>query len=157
MRERPRTGHRRRLSIRLLGAAVLGLTLAGCHSPDRGRPADLDLSLSRSTRDGLYRVSLVPPAAPLPLNRIHTWRIRLTSRSGAPVDGATISVDGGMPEHGHGLPTRPRVVPAGSDGLYALQGMKFSMTGWWEIRLGVHSPIGSDAVTINVILPPAAS
>ena len=45
---------------------------------------------------------------------------------------AAITVDGGMPQHGHGFPTRPRVTRDLDDGTYLLEGMKFSMTGWWH-------------------------
>ena len=47
-----------------------------------------------------------------------------------------------MPQHGHGLPTRPQVTRELADGTYLIEGMKFSMTGWWEIKLAIDSPAG---------------
>jgi hypothetical protein len=35
--------------------------------------------------------------------------------------------------------------------------MKFSMTGWWEVKLDIQGPQGSDQVTFNtVVRAPAA-
>ncbi|MBS0403079.1 MAG: FixH family protein, partial [Proteobacteria bacterium] len=71
---------------------------------------------------------------------------------GTPVRGATFRVDGGMPQHGHGLPTQPRVTRELAPGTYALDGMKFSMTGWWELKLAIDGPQGADRVTFNTVV-----
>ena len=57
-----------------------------------------------------------------------------------------------MPQHGHGLPTRPQVTRESIDGTYLLEGMKFSMSGWWEIKLAIQSAEGSDNVTFNTVV-----
>ena len=69
-----------------------------------------------------------------------------------PVEGATISVDGGMPEHSHGLPTRPVVKRYLGNGVYEIEGLRFSMGGWWELKLAIDAPAGSDRVTFNLSL-----
>ena len=61
-------------------------------------------------------------------------------------------VDGGMPQHGHGLPTQPRVTRTSADGLYEIEGLRFSMGGWWEVKLAIDSPAGKDNVTFNLSL-----
>ena len=71
----------------------------------------------------------------------------------APVAGAIVSVDGGMPQHHHGLPTQPRVTKDYGDGRYLIEGMKFSMSGWWEIKLKIDGAQGADNVTFNLVLP----
>jgi hypothetical protein len=30
--------------------------------------------------------------------------------------------------------------------------MKFSMTGWWEVKLGIQGPQGADKVTFNTVV-----
>lgn len=119
-------------------------------------PAALNLSLARPTDAGKYLVEITPVAQPVQVNRIHSWQIVLRTAAGAPVQGATIRISGGMPEHGHGLPTQPRVSPQDMPGRYLLEGMKFSMIGWWEIKLAVESMAGLDTVTFNTVLPPSA-
>jgi len=78
--------------------------------------------------------------------------VKVASPAGAPVTAARIAVDGGMPQHGHGLPTKPLIRRELSDGTYLLEGMKFSMTGWWEIKLALDTPQGADKVTFNVVV-----
>ena len=44
-----------------------------------------------------------------------------------------------------------------ADGTYVIEGMKFSMTGWWEIKLAIDTPEGADKVSFNtVVTEPAA-
>ncbi|HEX6363258.1 MAG TPA: FixH family protein, partial [Albitalea sp.] len=128
---------------RTVASLLAALALAGCVQ-HHGTRAPLDLSLTRPTEAGRYVVEIAPPQQPLPVNRIHSWQVVVRTADGAPVDGATIRVSGGMPEHGHGFPTQPRVSPQPEPGRYVLEGMKFSMTGWWEIRLDVQSRLGTD-------------
>ncbi|MFL6693850.1 MAG: FixH family protein [Ramlibacter sp.] len=132
---------------------VLALLLAGCGTP----PKDLDLSLDKNSAAGVYHVALVPPAQAPAVNQMHSWKVKLATPEGAPVHGATFVVDGGMPQHGHGLPTQPRVTRELDEGTYALDGMKFSMTGWWEVKLAIQGPQGADKVTFNTLVnTPAA-
>jgi hypothetical protein len=57
-----------------------------------------------------------------------------------------------MPEHGHGLPTRPRVTTYLGNGDYLVEGMKFQMTGWWVIDVDVLVNGESDRVRFNLLL-----
>ena len=70
--------------------------------------------------------------------------------SGVGIDRAIIAVDGGMPEHGHGLPTKPRVTRQLGGGVYEIEGVRFNMGGWWELKLSISTPDGTDHVTFNL-------
>jgi hypothetical protein len=131
----------------LLSLAV-GAATTGCMSP----PKELDLALTRTSIDSKYVVTLQPPARPAAINQLHAWQVRLSTPAGTPVAQARIHVDGGMPQHGHGLPTRPQVTRGLPDGSYLIEGMKFSMTGWWEIKLAIDGPAGADRVTFNAVV-----
>ena len=141
-----------RLLTPALALALIAVT-AGCMSP----PKNLDLALTRSTVDNKYIVMLQPPPEPAAINQLHAWQVKLTSPAGVPVGNASIKVDGGMPQHGHGLPTRPQVTRELPDGGYLIEGMKFSMTGWWEIRLAIDGPAGADRVTFNTVVAEAGA
>lgn len=134
--------------LKLISASALAATLAACATP----PNDLDLSLRHASAQGRYLVHLEPPAAAPALNQIHAWQVRLSAPDGRPVRDARIAVDGGMPQHGHGLPTRPQVTRQVADGTYLIEGMKFSMTGWWEIKLAIQAAGGSDSVVFNTVV-----
>ena len=100
-------------------------------------------------------VQMEPPAATPAINQIHAWQIKVSSPDGVPVRNARIAVDGGMPQHGHGLPTRPQVTREVADGTYLMEGMKFSMTGWWEIKLAIQAADGSDTAVFNTVVDPS--
>ena len=69
-------------------------------------PADLDFSPIRTSEEKTFTVSYESTPSPPPLNKIHSWRLTVKTAAGAPVTGAMIMVDGGMPEHGHGAQNR---------------------------------------------------
>lgn len=135
-------------ALATIAAMAAVAATAGCMSP----PRDLDLALSRPTAEGRYVATLQPPAKPPAINQLHAWHVKLTTASGAPVEQARIRVDGGMPQHGHGLPTQPQVTRTLPGGGYLIEGMKFSMTGWWEIKLAIDGPAGEDRVTFNTVV-----
>ena len=135
------------------GTAVIGtLAIAPVSLARAEVPQDLNRSLDRITRDGRFRVRIEPAESPIPLHRIHRWSVAITDGEGRPVDGATIAIDGGMPQHGHGLPTKPVAMPDGAAGSYAINGMKFSMDGWWELKLAITANGVTDGVTFNIVL-----
>jgi hypothetical protein len=137
-----------------ISALALVALVTGCMTP----PPNLDLSLTRPTLVNRFTVTMQPPATPPAINQFHSWQIKLASPTGQPISHARIAVDGGMPQHGHGLPTKPQVTKELEDGTYLLEGMKFSMTGWWEIKLAIEAAEGADKVTFNTIVsPPAAA
>jgi hypothetical protein len=139
------------MSRRLVPLALLAMALAACAAP----PKDLDLSLRHPSVQGRYVVQMEPPAAAPAINQIHAWQIKVSSPDGAPVRNARIAVDGGMPQHGHGLPTRPQVTREVADGTYLMEGMKFSMTGWWEIKLAIQATGGPDTAVFNTVVDPS--
>jgi len=114
-------------------------------------PASLDTSTSLLTDQGLFRISYASEETPLPLNQIHSWTLHVETADGQPVENAEIIVDGGMPQHGHGLPTSPQVTE-NFGGDYLVEGMKFQMLGWWEVRINISADGQSDTLTFNLIL-----
>ncbi|WP_428415376.1 FixH family protein [Methylibium sp.] len=139
-----------RISSAVVAALAGALCLTGCATP-----SDLDLTLQHPSQQGKFVVRMDPPATGPAINQMHTWQVRLSARDGTPVSQAKVAFDGGMPQHGHGFPTRPRVTREVSPGVYVLEGMKFSMTGWWDMRLAIQSGDVSDTAVFNVILTDA--
>ena len=70
-------------------------------------PEGTDLSTSRKSGAGHFMASYESADGEITMNRIHSWHLTLMSPQGQPVKGATVTVTGTMPEHGHGLPTKP--------------------------------------------------
>jgi hypothetical protein len=115
-------------------------------------PANLDTSTSVLSDAGMFRISYSSDPTPPPLNQIHTWTIHVETADGNPLEKAVITVNGGMPQHGHGLPTSPQVTEDLGNGDYRVEGMKFQMPGWWDVRFNITANGQSDNVTFNFIL-----
>jgi hypothetical protein len=115
-------------------------------------PTDLNTATTRLTDDGLFQISYTPQLEPLGINQMHTWTIQVQSVDGQPVESAEITVDGGMPQHGHGLPTAPQVTQYLGGGDYLVEGMRFNMPGWWVVTFQISHDGQSDIVTFNLIL-----
>jgi hypothetical protein len=104
----------------------------------------------RTSENGLYIVSL-QGAKELRARKMYTIQaIVFDGDTAQAVPQATITLDGGMPEHGHGLPTRPRVTKNLGNGWYEVSGLRFNMGGWWEVKLTITTPAGTDTVTFNL-------
>ena len=115
-------------------------------------PSDLDYSNTRVSENGLFRVSYVSSQDIVPVNQMHQWILHVETADGQPVENATIAVDGDMPEHGHGLPTRPQVTKYLGKGDYLVEGMKFQMGGWWVMDFTITANSHTDAVHFNMKL-----
>lgn len=140
----------RRLAAPAL-AAVIAATLTGCMMFAKP-PADLDYSRTRTSEAGLYRATIRPQGDSIPTGKLQRWTLHLETSAGAAVDSATLAVDGGMPQHGHGLPTKPRVTRALGHGDHLVEGMKFNMGGWWVVKFRVNAAPGADSVVFNLSL-----
>ncbi len=117
-----------------------------------GVPADLDYSTTRLSSTGLYRASFTVSEPAIPVNKLHTWTLHVESPDGKAIDDAQIVVDGDMPQHGHGLPTRPQVTQNLGNGDYLVEGMKFQMGGWWVMDFDITLGSQTDRVSFNLML-----
>lgn len=150
---------RRFLKVGALGVlTIAGLAACGhmgMHLMGGGhaeRPAASEFGLGpRASIQGLYRGTL-ETMEPLGVRRMQTVHLALTDATGEPIGEASIEVDGGMPEHGHGLPTKPRVTRSLGGGRYEVEGVRFNMGGWWEVSFVISSPQGEDTITFNLDL-----
>jgi len=136
----------------LLSGVLLASTACTYRLATGERPEAAEFGLGpRTSAHHTYKAAL-QPREPLRLRQLQTVPVRITDAAGRPVAGAEIAIEGGMPEHGHGLPTQPRVKRALGDGVYEIEGVRFSMGGWWEFKVAIASPAGADVVTFNLDL-----
>jgi hypothetical protein len=138
----------------LLGipALVLAGGVVAAGTMMRSVPGNLDLALDKPTAAGLYKAAIAPEANPVVVGSMHAWTVTVRTPAGSPVKVAKIGINGGMPQHGHGLPTAPQVTKDLGDGRYLIEGMKFNMRGWWTLDLAIDGPKGPDTVTFNLVL-----
>jgi len=136
--------------LALIAAAAVGVMILRMNYV----PPDLDYSTTRLSDQGVYTVSYTASSGTVPVNQMHRWTLHVESADGLPVEGADITVDGDMPQHGHGLPTRPRVTRDLGGGDYLVEGMKFHMGGWWVMDFTITANGQQDAVHFNMLLKP---
>jgi len=142
-----------------LAMLAVALSMTACshtmmmiHGTGAKPPAAGEFGLGPRTSAGGRYVATLEPATPLRPRQMQTVRVSVRDADGRAIDEARISVDGGMPQHGHGLPTRPRVTRNIGDGIYEIEGVRFNMGGWWEFRLAIAGSRGADTVTFNLAL-----
>ena len=138
------------LTALILGALAGGQALMMATGVKR--PAETEFGLGpRMSESRLYTAMLVP-AEPLRVRKMHNMTVVITDADMHPITDAQITIDGGMPQHGHGLPTQPRVTSNTGGGVYEIEGVRFNMGGWWEFKLWITTAAGRDLVTFNLSL-----
>lgn len=115
-------------------------------------PDDLDLARSKPSDGGTYVVSVEPEAEPVERGELHAWIVTVALPDGTAVADADLTVDGGMPQHGHGLPTAPASAGHIGEGRYRVEGVRFNMGGWWVLKFDISSPTGDDTAEFNIVL-----
>lgn len=99
-----------------------------------------------------FRVHYETTPVPVPLLTVHQWTVTIADPDGKPVTGALLTVLGGMPAHGHGLPTVPTVRELGG-GRYLVEGLKFHMPGAWVVAFRIEAGAVIDSVSFALELP----
>jgi YtkA-like len=115
-------------------------------------PMGTDMARTRLTDAGLYTVSIAPEKEPFDRNAMHSWVVDIKDKAGQPVEGAKLLIDGGMPRHGHGLPTAPEMTDELGAGKYRVDGVRFHMFGWWEFSFDIDAAPGRDKIVFNLQL-----
>ncbi|SDK70828.1 FixH family protein [Mesorhizobium muleiense] len=140
-------------------AALLAGVLAAVYvtAPQAPRPAGYEMAgseiaRSKETANGLFVASFEPERGVIRQGELQSWLLTLKTNAGTPVEGAAISISGGMPQHRHGLPTSPHATDYLGDGRYRIGGVKFTMSGLWQLHFAISAAAGSDTVVFNVLL-----
>lgn len=145
--------------------AAVAFLLAGCERPaERGSPAppasapasgpaisarpaaepplpappEIEWTETLKSADGTYVVRYHCEPHPIPLGDLFRMTVGVFAADGEKRvgDDVELRVDAAMPEHAHGMNTRP-TVERGRDGLFRVDGMLFHMSGYWEIYFDV--------------------
>jgi hypothetical protein len=144
---------------------VLVLALAGCAGdaarapappqqpqPEWGGPREQPSWGGRAVSDSGRLAGRIYPESgdAIAIGGFQTWIVELRDASGVPVTGADVAIAGGMPAHGHGLPTQPRVTDELGGGRYRIEGVKLNMVGAWVIEVFVQTPSASDRLRFDL-------
>lgn len=133
-----------------IGLCVLG----ACMLVWRTQAPPTDVGTEKRSASGRYLVRLHPQRQPIPVRTFHEWTvvIRPADSTAALTPSLAPVFDGRMPMHRHGLPSKPHTVAGASDGEYVVEGVKFSMGGWWRLVVRLSTASGPDSVVFNLDL-----
>jgi len=117
--------------------------------------AEANTVLSANTVSGV-KVELESQLSPLAINQMHSWIVRVSDAQGKSLSNARVTVNGGMPDHDHGLPTQPQITEQIAPGAYRLEGVRFHMNGRWvmtvEVQLSGTAADEVEVVTMELFL-----
>lgn len=151
--------------------------LAGCTGAPPPTPAEQNRNFGaeKPTQVGRYLVTLAFEPDPPVLGELFEVDARVALPDGLPLETGKVTLDARMPQHEHGMETRPIVdegacteVPPDSDadsdapanrkcrhpdGRYRAKGFKFHMSGKWTVLVNVDGPGGPDSTTFIYRMP----
>jgi hypothetical protein len=107
---------------------------------------------SATSDSGRLVGTLAPESGAVQVGAFQTWVLALRTAGGAPVAGAALAITGGMPLHGHGLPTQPAAREELPGGRYRIEGMKLNMHGAWVIEVLVRTAAGQDRLRFDLAI-----
>lgn len=105
--------------------------------------------LSSNTLENKFKVTVYPQSGKTEIGGYHNWVIQVQDLQGKAVEGARMSVGGGMEAHGHGLPSKPQVTESLGEGKYLIEGMQFNMSGRWTLLFVVQTATEMDRVRFD--------
>lgn len=119
--------------------AAHGDSAAAQRTSQAAQPMDTDsFPMQRLSNDGSYLVACRPRPDPIPFNEpFELDLLILHPDTRTALRDVQVSVDADMPEHRHGMNTRPRV-RGHADGSLSVSGMHFFMAGYWEIYVDIE-------------------
>lgn len=141
----------------LLSACVVNKSIEASSPSKKTKPSKLDYAgeqhaVTELSNSGNYRFTLYSELVPIPFKKIHHWILKVENKEGEPVTNARLYVHGGMPAHRHGFPTKPVAKKHLGNGEYRVEGIKFTMPGYWEMRFTMKVGNQSERVTFNINL-----
>jgi hypothetical protein len=156
-------------TARRWGAFGLGLIVAGlvaCESaterPPVPAPPPTAATAPEANEDawqspsaaGRFRITIRPEAGRIPIGPLHAWIVTVETPDGRPAEVRQLVFDGGMPQHGHGLETKPEVTDRLGPGVFRVDGVRFHMAGSWQIRIDVAGDGAADVALFDVEVRP---
>lgn len=128
---------------------ALALLVLACTS---GSTPEAEGGWGATSDSGRLSGRLAPESGAVQVGAFQTWILALRTADGAPVTGAELAITGGMPLHGHGLPSQPTASEELPGGRYRIEGVKLNMHGAWVIEVLVQTAAGPDRLRFDLAI-----
>lgn len=127
--------------------AAIAIVLTGCAVES----APIQWQVSQISVNNLYQAHMdcetMPETGPF-----QNCTVSFTDIKGNAIHPETPLIDGGMPLHGHGLPTSPVLTALEKTGTYRIDGLKYNMPGAWLLGFKIKTPAGEDKVIFDFVV-----
>lgn len=141
-----------RSAFTLSSRAPLIVAACAALTAPTGGLADAPQEWQQRSERSHFVARLRPHDGDIDIGVFEKWILELRAADGAPVDQARIAIGGGMPGHGHGLPTQPLVTDYLGDGQYLIEGVRLSMAGRWILAFGVETQRARDRLIFEMVV-----
>ncbi|HPY39018.1 MAG TPA: FixH family protein [Thiolinea sp.] len=126
----------------------LVFALAACKIESTTAANEPAWQLSQTSTHGLFKVNLLCRHSPS-VGPFQDCQVEIQDGQGQAINEAKISIDGGMPSHGHGLPTAPVASSLDGQGHYRIDGLQYNMPGPWLLGFIIKTAAGQDKVIFS--------
>lgn len=135
---------RTKATLLLLGSLSL---LGGCAAES----ASTGWQMSQTGVNNRYQAHLncetMPATGPF-----QNCTVSFSNLQGAAIIPDTLLIDGGMPLHGHGLPTSPLLTRPYQSDIYRIDGLKYNMPGAWLLGFKISADQGDDKIIFDFVI-----
>ncbi len=132
---------------KLLIALCAAIILAGCAAES----APVQWQVDQVGTDKLYKAHLDCETLPAP-GPFQNCTVSFSDMQGDAVVPDDLVIDGGMPLHGHGLPTSPVLTQLEKAGTYRIDGLKYNMPGAWLLGFKIKAAQGEDKIIFDFVI-----
>lgn len=128
-------------------ALFAAIVLTGCAAES----APIQWQVDQVSVNNLYKAHLdcetLPTAGPF-----QHCTVNFKDIQGNAIHPDNVMVDGGMPLHGHGLPTSPVLTELDKTGTYRIDGLKYNMSGAWLLGFKIKAAQGEDKIIFDFVV-----
>lgn len=119
-----------------------GFIVSGCNADAESAPSSWQKAMTGTK--GKYHALLQCETSPQ-AGQFQQCQISFSTLQKAAASLDAVQMEGGMPGHGHGLPTSP-VLSLQETGTYQIEGLKYNMPGNWLLGFRVNGELGEDKI-----------
>lgn len=136
-----------RLLLKSTILLIASIALTGCNAES----APLQWQKSMAGKENRYHAVLNCAAKPQ-AGSFQECQVTFTTLTNKAATLNSAQLEGGMPGHGHGLPTSPVLIQQDKPGTYRIDGLKYNMPGHWLLGFQVNGELGNDRIIFELMI-----
>ena len=131
----------------ILPLIITACIISGCNVAS----APTQWQKKMTSANGHYQAVLSCTTMPS-VGRFQDCQVTFEATQGETAGIKAVQIEGGMPHHGHGLPTSPVMQPQDIPDTYYIEGLKYTMYGAWLLGFKVSGTAGDDKIIFDFVI-----